>query len=310
MAGPTLDELAPGVFAWVVPDGRAGVANAGVIVDDDGLTVVDTLMVRSQWEPFAAAVTRLGLPVRRVVLTCGHVDHVGGTRAFPMSAVYGSRHTSDALDLDMPIDAYRNFWPEFADEFEVLAEIGTRPVTHLVDGAAQLTTRVEVLPANGYTPGDVLVLVADAEVCFTGGLGSFGARPLGWESNVDEWIATLDVVVELADVLVPGHGAVGGEPEVRALQGYLGACADAHGDVGALVDGPWRDWPDHRCDAINVERAALVAAGRDELPPTMLRILTSPPPSSVTNDCRRSQLTPARFVVRASDGMAHHGRQN
>jgi cyclase len=283
MAGPALDELASGVLAWVARDGRAGVANAGVIVDDDGLTVIDTLMVRSQWEPFAAAVAGLGLPVRRVVLTCGHVDHAGGTRAFPASAVFGSRHTSDALDLAMPIDAYRNFWPEFAAEFDVLAEVGTRPVTHLVDGAAQLTPRVEVLPASGYTPGDVLVLVADAEVCFTGGLGSFGARPLGWESNLEEWIATLDVVVELADVLVPGHGTVGGEPEVRALQGYLRACADARGDVGALADGPWRDWPDRRCDAINVERAALVAAGRDELPPTMLRILTSPSPPTTSN---------------------------
>ena len=126
----------------------------------------------------------------------------------------------------------------------------------------------------------MLVLVADAEVCFTGGLGSFGARPLGWESNLEEWIATLDVVVELADVLVPGHGAVGGEPEVCSLQGYLRACADARGDVGALAEGPWRDWADRRCDAINVERAALLAAGRDELPPTMLRILTSPPPAT------------------------------
>jgi hypothetical protein len=70
---------------------------------------------------------------------------------------------------------------------------------------------------------------------------------------------------------------VGGEPEVRALQAYLRACTDARGDVSALADGPWRAWPDRRCDAINVERAALVAAGLDELPPTMLRILTSPP---------------------------------
>jgi glyoxylase-like metal-dependent hydrolase (beta-lactamase superfamily II) len=262
------------VYAWVQPGGVAGVANAGVVADADGLTVVDTLMVRSQWEPFAAAVAALGPPVRRVVLTNGHVDHVGGTRAFPMSAVYGSRRTSDALDLALPIDAYQRFWPEFAEEFDDLATVGTRPATHLVDGAAQLTPRVEVLPAAGYTPGDVMVLVADAEVCFTGGLGAFGARPLGWESDFTTWIATLDVVVQLADVLVPGVGAVGGEAEARALQDYLRACVAAHGDVGALADGPWRDWPDPRCNAINVERAALLAAGRDELPPSMLRILS------------------------------------
>ena len=32
-------------------------SNAGVVVDDDGVTVIDTLMVRSQWEPFVEAVT-------------------------------------------------------------------------------------------------------------------------------------------------------------------------------------------------------------------------------------------------------------
>ncbi len=44
------------------PGGETGVANAGVVVDDDGITVIDTLMVRSQWEPFAAAVARARAP--------------------------------------------------------------------------------------------------------------------------------------------------------------------------------------------------------------------------------------------------------
>ena len=77
---------------------RPGSRNAGVVVDDDGITVIDTLMVRSQWEPFAAAVQELDLPVRRTVLTHAHIDHVGGTKAFPASAIYGTPVTSDALD--------------------------------------------------------------------------------------------------------------------------------------------------------------------------------------------------------------------
>src|SRR3954462_848173 len=102
-----LTELGDGVYAWLQPGGESGVANAGVVVDDDGITVIDTLMVRSQWEPFAAAVRDLGGPVRRVGLTHAHVDHVGGTKAFPAAAVYGSRQTSRALDQTMPLDAYK-----------------------------------------------------------------------------------------------------------------------------------------------------------------------------------------------------------
>jgi cyclase len=270
---PSLDEVRDGVFAWVQPRAGVGVANAGVVVDDDGVTVVDTLMVRSQWEPFAAAVTALGLPVRRTILTNSHIDHVGGTRAFRASAIYGSTVTSDALDLPMSVDGYKHFMPAFEDEFDDLSEVGTRPVTHLVAGAAQLTARIEVLPASGHTSGDLLVLVADSDVCFAGGLCSFGVTPLAFQGDPATWADMLDVVVELADVIVPGHGPVGGEAEVRELQAYLRACVAANGDVGAIPSGPWDAWRDRACDAINVERAALLARGEDALPPSMLAAL-------------------------------------
>jgi cyclase len=273
MAELSLTELGDGVYAWLQPGGETGVANAGVVVDADGITVIDTLMVRSQWEPFAAAVAALELPVRRTILTHAHVDHVGGTKAFPHSAVYGSTFTSDALDLDMPVDGYKHFMPEFEEEFDDLAELGTRAVTHLVDGAAQLTPRIEVLPASGHTVGDLIVLVADADVCFAGDLCFFGVTPLAWQGDPAEWADMLDVVVQLADVIVPGHGHLGGETDVRDLQAYLRACVRANGNVAAIGPGPWDTWLDRHRDEINVERAALLARGRDEMPPSMLRAI-------------------------------------
>ncbi|MGZ8752176.1 MAG: MBL fold metallo-hydrolase, partial [Acidimicrobiia bacterium] len=103
-------------------------SNAGVVIDDDGLTVIDTLMVRSQWEPFAAAVQALEQPVLRVVLTHAHIDHVGGTTSFRNARILGSRQTSDLLDQEMPLGAYKAFMPAFDEEFDELAELGTRPV--------------------------------------------------------------------------------------------------------------------------------------------------------------------------------------
>jgi len=50
-----LEKLGDGVWGWLQPGGGSGISNAGVVADDDGLTVVDCLMVRSQWEPFAAS---------------------------------------------------------------------------------------------------------------------------------------------------------------------------------------------------------------------------------------------------------------
>lgn len=269
----TLHELADGVFVWLLAGGETGVANAGVIVEDDGLTIVDTLMVRSQWEPFAAAVGELGLPVRRCVLTHAHIDHVGGTRAFPAAAVYATPATSWALDQPMPIDAYKVFMSAFAEEFDDLAEFGTRPVTHEVEGAASLTPRVELLTAAGHTAGDLMVLVEDVDVCFAGDLCFFGVTPLAFQGDPAAWADTLDVLSELADVIVPGHGPVGGAAEVRDLQAYLRACVAAEGDPTRIGPGPWDAWIDRERDAINVERAALLAAGRDEMPQSMLKAI-------------------------------------
>ncbi len=269
----TLHELAAGVYVWIQPGGESGVSNAGVIVDDDGVTIVDTMMVRSQWEPFAAAVKALDLPMRRIVLTHGHIDHVGGTKAFPHAGVYASPQTSAVLDHHMPIDAYKAFMSAFEDEFDDLAELGTRPATHLIDGAASLTARVEVLPASGHTEGDVIVLVADADVCFPGDLCFFGVTPLAFQGDPAKWADMLEAVVDLADTIVPGHGPIGGEREVRELQAYLRACVDAEGDPSAIPPGPWDAWLERDRDAINVERAALLAEGQDVMPPSMLKAI-------------------------------------
>jgi cyclase len=269
----TLHEIADGVYVWMQPGGESGVSNAGVVVDDDGVTVIDTLMVRSQWEPFAAAVHALGRPIGRLVLTHAHVDHVGGTRAFPMAKVLGSQQTSDLLEGAMPIDAYKSFMPAFADEFDDLDELGTRQVTHLVTDAAMLTPRVELLPATGHTAGDLMVLVEDSDVLFAGDLCFFGVTPLAFQGDPASWADVLDAVADLAGTIVPGHGPVGGEAEVRELQAYLRHCVAAAGDEHAIPPGPWDRWLERDRDAINVQRAALLAKGEDVMPPAMLKAI-------------------------------------
>ena len=107
----------------------------------------------------------LDRPVRRLVLTHAHIDHVGGTHAFPNAMVLGSPQTSELLDGEMPVDAYKTFMPAFDDEFDDLAELGTRPVTHLVtDAAAAHAARRGAARRTATPTGDVMVLVADADV--------------------------------------------------------------------------------------------------------------------------------------------------
>ena len=267
----TLHELADGVFVWLQPGGETGVANAGVVVDDDGLTVIDTLMVRSQWAPFAEAVHALEIPVRRCVLTHAHIDHVGGTKSFPAAAVYATPATSWALDQPMPVDAYKSFMSAFADEFDDLAELGTRPVTHEVEGAAPLTPRVEVLTASGHTAGDLIVLVADADVCFAGDLCFFGVTPLAFQGDPAR-------VGRHARRHRRARRRDRARPRTRRRRaggarapGVPACVRRRERRPGRDRSGPWDTWVDRdERDRINVERAALLAQGRDEMPRAML----------------------------------------
>jgi cyclase len=272
MTTNALTPLARGVYAWIQEPSDIGRANAGVVVDEDGLTVVDTLMVPSQYEPFAAAVAELGRPVRRVVLTSGGIEFAGGTSKFPLAAVFGTRLTSTHLDQEPNVEGYRTFLPEFADEFE---HVATRPVSHVVDAAAALSPAVEVIPVPGQTPGNLVVRVLAANVLFAGATCSFGVTPLAFQSNFDAWTGALGPVSEMAETIVPGHGPLGGSAQVDELRGYLRACVDAGGDPDQISAGPWDGWAARHLDEINVERAHLQAQGEHQVPPSMLRAIGS-----------------------------------
>lgn len=264
-----LDPLATGVFGWFQwPPGR-GRANAGVIVDADGITLVDTLMTPDQWEPFATAVEESGLPVRRTVLTSSGVEFAGGTGRFKLSAIYGSTQTSVHLDQPPNLQSWRALYPDHADEFD---DVVTRPVSHVVASDVQLTDAVAVYVTGGQMVENLVAVLPGAQIMFAGAMCSFGVTPLCWQGDPSHWADELDRLADMAPIIVPGHGQIGGVEELRAQQDYLRACVEARGDVHALRPGPWDEWTEREHDAVNIERAAMLAAGDDGIPPAMLRL--------------------------------------
>jgi glyoxylase-like metal-dependent hydrolase (beta-lactamase superfamily II) len=263
-----VDLLVPGVYAQLAGAPGHGATNAGVIVDDDGITVVDTLMVPAQWEPFAAEVSALGRPVRRVVLTSSNIEFSGGTAGFRLAGVYGRPQASAHLDQPADAELFRRLHPAFADQFD--DEVSTRPVSHVIDAPVQLTAACAVYPLAGQQAENLVAVVAGAGVVFAGAMASFGVTPNAAQGDPALWAEQLDDLLELGPIVVPGHGPIGGEEEVRDFQAYLRAVVAADGDVSRLGTGPWSSWSGREWDQPNVERAALLAAGRDEPPPTLL----------------------------------------
>jgi cyclase len=268
-----MNELVPlgeRVYAWVQEPAGWEHPNAGVVVDDDGITVVDTLMLPSQAAQLAAALEPFGVPVRRIVLTSSHVPFVGGSAAFPFAAVYGTAQISAHLDQAPNTTGYQHLYPEHAEEF---AELRTRPVSHVVGEAIWLTSTVVVAPVSGQIAQNLVVQVPDANVVFAGAMGAFGVRPLAFDGDPARWADELERIRDWGVIVVPGTGGIGGAEELDELARYLRACAGANGRVDALSGGPWRGWDHAEFDAVNVERAEMLARGDAAPPPAMLRLL-------------------------------------
>jgi cyclase len=273
-----LVELGAGVYAWLASEPRHGRPNAGVVVDDDGTTVIDALMTPSQWLPFGQALTELGLMVRRVVLTSSHIAQVGGAAQFVTAGRYGRAETSAHLEQPPNLEGYRRLFPEHAAEFD--DRIVTKPITHVVAEAAWLSTRALAVPVKGHQDENLVIQVPEANVVFAGAMATFGVTPNAFDGDPEAWADQLSDVAEWGATIVPGLGHLGGPDDVLALQAYLYACVEADGAVGAIPPGPWDDWTDRDLDAVNVERAAMLARGDRSVPPSMLARLGLPGPPS------------------------------
>jgi cyclase len=268
-----LTAVAQGVFAWLADPPAPGAPNAAAVIDADGITLIDTLMVAPQWEPFGEAVDELagraGVPIRRVVLTSSTIEHVGGTMRFWQAGFYGS--TQISAHLDQPPDAtiLRRLYPEQGAALP--DDLRTHPVTHVVTEPAFISGAVRVEPIRGPLDESLVAVVESVRVVLAGAVGCFEMAPLCYQGDPAAWADALDQVLAWGETVVPGHGPVGGPEQVRAQQAYLRACVDAAA-AGAetLPAGPWDHWPGRAHDIVNIERAALLAEGRDEVPPTML----------------------------------------
>jgi cyclase len=267
-----LEPLAPGLWAWIGTDGAGGPGpNAGVVVEEDGITLVDALAAPSAARALNEALKPFGVPVRRLVYTSSHVASVGGSAVFWMAARYGRPLTSALLDQPVPLEAYRRLVPAHADEFDEAFQ--TRPVSHTVDQAVWLTPLVCAVPVAGHQEQNMVVLVPSAGVCFAGAMVTNGSTPNAYDGDPEAWADTLGELADQAQVVVPGIGPIGDPGALVAQQAYLYAVADADGDARRIPDGPWDDWHQRDLDEVNVERAARLAAGDDGVPASMLRRL-------------------------------------
>ena len=270
-----LVELGQGVFAWTHPSPRFGDSNVGVVIDADGLSIIDTTATPARGAAIRAAIeeltAELELPIKRVFVTSSRVPFTGGSGAFWQAGFYGTEAASEQLDAPPNPDAFRRLLPHLASSYH--DEFATRPITHTIAEPAPLSAAAQGVPLPGESPANLAVFVESAGVVFAGGLASFGVTPLAFDGDPVAWAASLEELMTVADTIVPGHGPVGGAADMVDLIGYLTACDAARGNADRLPPGPWDAWPDRRFDPVNVERAHRLRSGDHSVPTSMLDLL-------------------------------------
>ena len=206
-----LDSLRPGVWihvsTYTYPDGSRFSSNGLVVRDGDGLTLVDTAWGERLTVALLDRIEReIRRPVRRAVVTHAHGDRTAG---------------ADVLrDRGIPVLAHPR-------TIELALESGLPPPSDSLSGistpgSALTLGPIEIFyPGPGHAPENLMVWVPGEKVLFGGcAVRPADATTLGNTAHASrsEWPIAIERARKRypgAEVVVPGHGAIGGADLLR-----------------------------------------------------------------------------------------------
>lgn len=135
---------------------RFGFVNAYLVVEDDGLTLVDTGLAQSE-RPIVAAAANLGMPIVRIALTHAHGDHIGSldrlAARLPGAEVLISARDARLLAKDRTPEPGEPDDAKFRGSY---VGANTEPTGTIAAG--DRIGSLEAIPAPGHTPGQMAFL--------------------------------------------------------------------------------------------------------------------------------------------------------
>src|SRR5215470_2052430 len=193
----TLKNVGHNVWAVIEP---GGLSNAGFVVGDDGVVVIDSFVTVDAAGAFSlqapqqvlAEIRKVtSLPVKFVVNTHYHLDHVSGNSVFVDTGakVVAQRNVRGWMHTE----TLRLFGDQIKPEQKAFVEALPAPLVTYDEGITiHLGSReVQVRSFPGHTGSDSIVIVPDARTVFAGDLFWRNTLPNLMDGSIKSWLDTL-----------------------------------------------------------------------------------------------------------------------
>ncbi|MCX4777359.1 MBL fold metallo-hydrolase [Streptomyces sp. NBC_01264] len=282
---PYLVQPAPGVHAYVQPDGGWCLNNAGFVTGGGRTLLVDTAATERRALALRAAVLAAGAPLpRTVVNTHHHGDHTYGNGVFAPEALVLAHENarSEQLAAGRQLEL---IWP--ANDFGAL-DITAPDLTYRDRMTLHVgETEVRVLhPGVAHTTGDSIVWLPGQRVVFTGDLVFAEGTLFLAMGSLAGSLRALELLRSLgAETVVPGHGPLTDPGAYEATERYLRYVAELarEGRAKGLTPleaarradlGEFGAWRESERLVANLHRAYAELAGEPEgVPLDILAVL-------------------------------------
>ncbi|MCG3226197.1 MAG: MBL fold metallo-hydrolase [Candidatus Heimdallarchaeota archaeon] len=238
-----LEQVSENVWAHTKGETRGNVAfikmkQSGIMVDT-GMDPITAKIARDTAEK------EMGVPIKYLVITHHHGDHVFGNQVLEDCEIISSKDMKEIMEeqvsknwtkekLEERMDQVPEFREKWADLRFVLPTV-TFEGEYTIEEEG---VKVEIVQTNGHTRGSSYLFIPSDNIVITGDLLFAETFPYGGDPTADPylWIDAYTQMIYLNPAkVVPGHGPITFKEELEIQQKYLEMLVKKIEDL--VVDG-------------------------------------------------------------------------